>query len=141
MSDEKAEIKMLTLEEANAALPQIKAILKSLRNLRDRVLRIQAQIEIEEMTGTGSDGRLSPNAQNAITLQMDEFQVHTHQFENLLEELFEMGAHLKDLSTGLIDFYSLRGREVVFLCWKESEPKVEHWHTIDGGFQSRQPLD
>jgi hypothetical protein len=141
VSDEKAEIKMLTLEEANAALPQIKAILKSLRVLRDRVLRIQAQIEIEEMTGTGSDGRLNPASQNAITLQMDEFQVHTHQFENLLEELFEMGAHLKDLSAGLIDFYSLRGHEVVFLCWKEGEAEVEHWHTIDGGFQSRQPLD
>ena len=57
MSDEKAEIKMLTLIEANAALPKVKIILKSLRDLRDRVLRIQAQIEIEEMTGLGADGR------------------------------------------------------------------------------------
>ncbi|HTA77743.1 MAG TPA: DUF2203 domain-containing protein [bacterium] len=132
---------MLTLEEANALLPQVRSILKSLRDLRDRVLRIQAQIEIEEMTGLGSDGRLTPAAQNAVTVQMDEFQVHTNQFENLLEELFQLGAHLKDLNRGLIDFYSLRDEEVVFLCWIEGESEIQHWHTIEGGFQSRQSLD
>jgi hypothetical protein len=141
VSEEKAEIKMLTLEEANALLPQVRAILKSLRDLRDRVLRIQAQIEIEEMTGVGSDGRLTPAAQNAVTIQMDEFQVHTNQFENLLEELFQLGAHLKDLNRGLIDFYSVRDEKVVFLCWIEGESEIQHWHTIEGGFQSRQSLD
>jgi hypothetical protein len=141
VSEEKAEIKMLTLEEANAVLPQVRTILKSLRDLRDRVLRIQAQIEIEEMTGLGSDGRLTPAAQNAVTVQMDEFQAHTNQFENLLEELYQLGAHLKDLNRGLIDFYSLRDEEVVFLCWIEEESEIQHWHTIEGGFQSRQSLD
>jgi hypothetical protein len=141
VSEEKAEIKMLTLEEANALLPQVRTILKSLRDLRDRVLRIQAQIEIEEMTGLGSDSRLTPAAQNAVTVQMDEFQIHTNQFENLLEELYQLGAHLKDLNRGLIDFYSLRNEEVVFLCWIEGESEIQHWHTIEGGFQSRQSLD
>lgn len=141
VSDEKAEIKLLTLEEANAALPKVVIVLKSLRELRDKVLRIQAQIEIEEMTGTDSEGRLSQSAQSAVTLLMDEFQAQTHHFEELLEDLFQMGAHLKDLNTGLIDFYSLRNKEVVFLCWKEGEPDIRHWHSLEGGFQSRQPLD
>jgi hypothetical protein len=141
VSDEKAEIKMLTLEEANAALPKVRSILKSLRELRDRVLRIQAQIEIEEMTGLGSDDRLTPAAQTAVNLQMDEFQVQTTQFENLLEDLFQIGAHLKDLNRGLIDFYSLRDGEVVFLCWIEEESEIQHWHTIEGGFQNRRSLD
>jgi len=141
VSDEKAEIKMLTLAEANAALPKVTSILKSLRKLRDRVLRVQAQIEIEEMTGLGSDGRLTPKTQNAITLQMDEFQIQTAQFENLLEDLFLLGAHLKDLNRGLIDFYSLRNQEVVFLCWIEGEAEIQYWHTIEGGFQNRRSLD
>lgn len=141
MSDEKAEIKMMTLEEANAALPQVRKVLKSLREIRDKVLRIQAQIEIEEMTGTDTKGRLSPSAQKAVTLQMEEFQVQTHRFEELLESLFQLGAHLKDLNQGLIDFYSLRGQEIVFLCWKEGESEITYWHSLEGGFQSRQPLD
>ncbi len=141
MSDEKAEIKMMTLEEANAALPQVRKVLKSLREIRDKVLRVQAQIEIEEMTGTDTEGRLSPSAQKAVALQMEEFQVQTHRFEELLEGLFQLGAHLKDLNQGLIDFYSLRGQEIVFLCWKEGESEITHWHSLEGGFQSRQPLD
>src|SRR6185295_8159655 len=140
MANEKAKIKMLTLEEANALLPQIHLILKSLREQRDTVLRTQAQIEIEEMTGSDSNGLLSPAAQAAITKLMEAFHYQTRQFEERLEELFQLGAHLKDLDSGLIDFYSRRGQEVVFLCWKEGEVEIRHWHSLQGGFQNRRPL-
>jgi hypothetical protein len=140
MANEKAKIKMLTPEEANALLPQIHLILKSLRAQRDVVLRTQAQIEIEEMTGSDSTGKLSAAAQAAITKLMEAFHYQTRQFEEKLEELFQLGAHLKDLDSGLIDFYSRRGQEVVFLCWKEGEAEIRHWHSLQGGFQNRRPL-
>ena len=132
---------MFTLEEANAILPKVKTILKSLRETRDRVLRIQAQIEIEEMTGMGPDGQLTSKAQTAIALQTDEFQIYTSQFEKLLDKLFRIGAHLKDLEKGLVDFYSLRDKELVFLCWVEGESKIRHWHPIEGGFKNRRLID
>jgi hypothetical protein len=140
MSNEEAKIKMLTVEEANALLPQVQIILKSLRKQRNAILRTQAQIEIEEMTGSNTEGNLSLPAQAAITKQMEAFHFQTRQFEEKLEELFQLGAQLKDLETGLIDFYSRRDGEVVFLCWKEGEAKINHWHSLQGGFQTRQPL-
>jgi len=140
MSPEGAKIKMLTVEEADSLLPQIRLSLKSLRNLRSVILRNQAQIEIEEMTGSDSEGRLSPSAQAALSKLMEGFHFQTRQFEDKLEELIQMGAHLKDLDAGLVDFYSRRGQEIVFLCWKEGESKISHWHTLQGGFQSRKPL-
>jgi hypothetical protein len=140
MPNEKAKIKMLTLEEANALLPKVRLTLKSLREQRSVVLRTQAQIEIEEMTGTNSKEQLSPAAQAAITKLMEAFHYQTRQFEDKLEDLFQLGAHLKDLDTGLVDFYSRRGQEVVFLCWKEGEAEIRHWHSLQGGFQSRKPL-
>jgi len=57
-----------------------------------------------------------------------------------LEKLFHLGAHVKDLDSGLVDFYSHRGSEVVFLCWKEGENEIRHWHSLEGGFRNRQPL-
>ena len=140
MPNEKAKIKMLKLEEANALLPQIRITLKSLRELRSVVLRTQAQIEIEEMTGTDSNGQLSQTAQAAITKLMEAFHYQTRQFEDKLEDLFQLGAHLKDLDTGLVDFYSRRGHEIVFLCWKEGEAEIRHWHSLQSGYQSRKPL-
>lgn len=140
MASEKAKIKMLTREEANSLLPHVRLLLKSLRELRSAVLRIQAQIEIEEMTGSDAQGGLSPAAQAAITKQMEAFHYQTRRFEDRLEELVQMGAHLKDLDAGLVDFYSQRGQEIVFLCWKEGEAEVQHWHSLQGGFQNRKPL-
>lgn len=140
MAHENAKIKMLTLAEANALLPQIRLGLKRLREQRAVILRIQAQIEIEEMTGADPEGKLSPAAQAAVNKQMEAFHYQTRQFEEKLEELFQSGAHLKDLDSGLIDFYSRRGQEIVFLCWKEGEAEIKHWHTLQGGFQNRKPI-
>ncbi len=140
MPNEKAKIKMLTPEEANALLPRVRLTLKSLREQRSVVLRTQAQIEIEEMTGTDPNQQLSPAAQAAITKLMEAFHYQTRQFEDKLEDLFQLGAHLKDLDTGLVDFYSRRGQEVVFLCWKEGEAEIRHWHSLQGGYQNRKPL-
>ena len=141
MPNDDIQIKMLTLEEANALLPQIRLTLKSLREMRSAILRTQAQIEIEEMTNTVSEGELSPRGKAAVTKQMEAFHQQTRQFEERLEQLFQSGAHLKDLDGGLVDFYSRRGQEIIFLCWKEGEEEIGHWHSLQGGFPSRKPLD
>ncbi len=141
MPNDDTQIKMLTLEEANALLPQIRLTLKSLREMRSGILRTQAQIEIEEMTNTASEGELTPRGKAAVTKQMEAFHQQTRQFEERLEQLFQSGAHLKDLDKGLVDFYSRRGTEIIFLCWIEGEEEIGHWHTLQGGFPSRKPLD
>jgi hypothetical protein len=140
MAGEKAKIKVLTVQEANALLPQVRLSLNALRELKSTILRIQAQIEIEELTGSEPDGKLGFAAQVAIKHQMESIHVQTQAFEQQLELLFQLGAHLKDLDQGLIDFYGRRGTEVVFLCWKEGDDEVNHWHGLQGGFSSRQPL-
>lgn len=140
MSNDETRIKMLTLEEANALLPQIRLTLRALRELRTVILRTQAQIEIEEMTNTTPEGDLSPLGRAAVTKQMEAFHYQTRQFEEKLAEMLQMGAYLKDLDTGLVDFYSRRGNEIVFLCWKEGEEEILNWHSLQGGFQNRKPL-
>jgi len=140
MSGKEAGIKLMTLEQANALLPDVQKALKSLRGLRDRILKIQAQVEIEELTGANSKGQLSPQAQAALTSLMESLQAQSRQFEKELEKLSDSGALLKDLDSGLIDFYTRRGPEVVFLCWKEGESEITHWHSLEGGFRNRKAL-
>ena len=140
MAPEGAKIKMVTVEEANSLLPQVRLTLRALREKRSVVLRTQAQIEIEEMTGSDANGKLSGAAQAAISKLMEAFHYQTRQFEEKLDELFQTGAHLKDLDLGLVDFYHRRGNEVVLLCWKEGEDEIGHWHGLQGGYSTRQPL-
>ena len=141
MAGEKAKMKLVTLQEANALLPQVRLSLRSLRDLKAVILRGQAQIEIEEMTGTDASQKLTPAAQAAITQWMETFHLQTRQFEDQLEKLSQLGAHLKDLDVGLVDFYSLRGREIVFLCWREEEVEITHWHSLQGGYPTRKPIN
>lgn len=141
MPNDETKIKMLTLQEANALLPQVRLTLRSLRELRTTILRTQAQIEIEEMTNTTSQGDLSPTGRVAVTKQMEAFHYQTRRFEEKLAEMLQMGACLKDLESGLVDFYSRRGNEIVFLCWKEEEDEIRNWHSLQGGYQNRRPLD
>jgi hypothetical protein len=41
----------------------------------------------------------------------------------------------------LVDFYSKRDGRDVFLCWKQGEPAVEHWHELEGGFSGRRLVE
>jgi hypothetical protein len=140
MSEDKYPIKLVSVEEANSLLPRIRRALASLRELRQRVLRTEAQIEIEEMTGTSPTHGLSKAAEAAIAGQMAVLQDLSRHFDEMLEELQSQGAFLKDLESGLVDFYSRRGPEIVFLCWREEEKEVGHWHPLEGGFRNRQSL-
>ncbi len=50
------------------------------------------------------------------------------------------GIDVKDVHTGLIDFYARRGAEVVYLCGRRGEREVGFWHTLQGGFAGRKPV-
>jgi hypothetical protein len=62
-------------------------------------------------------------------------------FRIALEAVNELGAYVKDPEVGLIDFYSWRGEELVFLCWRHGEEDIVSWHAIDEGFAGRQAID
>jgi hypothetical protein len=52
-----------------------------------------------------------------------------------------MGVLVKDLEMGLIDFPAQREGQEILLCWRLDEPRIAWWHTLEGGFGARQPLD
>ena len=51
-----------------------------------------------------------------------------------------IGIQLKGPLEGLIDFPSYRDGELVELCWKLGEDRVEHWHRVGEGFAGRKKL-
>jgi len=57
-----------------------------------------------------------------------------------VQELHAKGVLVKDIDRGLVDFYSLMGDRLVFLCWQVSEAEVSHWHTLEDGFAGRQQI-
>ena len=63
------------------------------------------------------------------------------QVNRLVNHLTSRGCVLKGLEQGLVDFPAMREGREVFLCWKNPEQAVTHWHDLDTGFAGRQKLD
>jgi len=59
----------------------------------------------------------------------------------LINQIREIGVHLKDVDKGLCDFPYMRQGRVVYLCWQLGEESIGYWHDIEAGFASREPLD
>lgn len=80
-------------------------------------------------------GGMGPNGQKVFPSEMEELVIH-------VRELNHRGIELKDLDKGLIDFPALRANgEEVYLCFMLGEKTIDHWHTLEGGFAGRKPID
>lgn len=137
MSSSEQPQKLFTVEQANAALPLVRAITADLVKLSREV------IERRERLAFLSAGR-SANAKDLYTEELaqieEELEKDGHQLQAYVEELRELGVEPKSGPEGLIDFPSLMDGRIVYLCWKLGEPEVLHWHELDAGFRGRQSL-
>jgi hypothetical protein len=132
---EQRQQKLYTVDEARALVETLRPWLLE---MRERRREIAAETEAlrtltAEMRGNGHapevarrEGRIA-DCVEAIGRR--------------LAQIDELGIEVKDLETGLVDFFSLRDGRVVFLCWAVDEPTVAFWHEINDGFRGRQPLD
>lgn len=133
--------KVFTLQEADAALPAVMAFIEQLQGLQRSIINTNG--DLDEAVAKLSAGNGYPI--RSLKEQVQGLTKHQLQlieaFQSALKQLEELGAVLKDLNTGLVDFYSLRSGELICLCWKLGEGRIGYWHTLQEGFGGRQPLE
>ncbi|MDA7979307.1 MAG: DUF2203 domain-containing protein [Pirellulales bacterium] len=129
--------RLFTLEEANATLPLVKAIVADLSNLtRDVVERRQRCVALS----LGRDvNAKDPYTEELVEVER-ELKEDTQRLSELVDELRELGVEPKNASIGLVDFPCELDGRIVLLCWQLGEPSVQFWHKIDGGYEGRQPV-
>jgi len=126
------QIKIFTVEEANALLPSVREIVARIQRSHKLVSRYRDAAkkasEAAERGGGGIDGGVQyATALSALTLALSDLEA--------------LGVQLKDFERGLVDFPSLRDGRVVLLCWQMGEgDELEWWHDVDAGFAGRTPL-
>jgi len=65
----------------------------------------------------------------------------TAKVQEAFQKIEVLGAQVKDLDIGLIDFLArYHGRDVC-LCWKLGEDGIHFWHSLEEGFRGRKPID
>jgi hypothetical protein len=136
-SKPRAGKKYFTVSEANATLPLVRAIVRDIttlaRDLRDRHERLSR-------VGKAEGKAPSDAYQEELRIVQAEFERDQERMQEYEEELKKLGIELKDYFSGLIDFPAWMDGHEVYLCWRDGESEVAHWHELDAGFAGRQKL-
>jgi hypothetical protein len=130
-------MRVFTLEEANAALTELRPIVERMVQHRRDLTAAQArQTElVTRIAGNGGDMVPSDLHDLAETIQREADAI-----SDCAERINQAGAQVKSLEEGLLDFPAKRGEEDVLLCWKLGEDEIRFWHGTDEGFSARKRL-
>ena len=127
--------RLFSLAEANALLPTLIPILS---RLRANVQAIQPAFEQFVALGKQGGGQDAAVRLASLGRRIETLQAAIDQDLWMIDAL---GVELKGLETGLIDFPTMRGGRIVYLCWQLGEGSIAYWHEVDAGFGGRHPLE
>jgi hypothetical protein len=132
-------MKTFTLEEAQSLLPVLESLMK--RAVEGRQSAEEAESGLADLARRIylSGGMMVDAAK--VARQRAEIEAHLERVRECIAEIDSIGVQVKDLEAGLLDFPCRMDDQVVLLCWRMGETTIEHWHTVDSGFQGRQPID
>lgn len=132
-------MKTFTLDEAQSLLPVLESLLKRAQESKQAAEQAEAVITALAQRIYVSGGmRIDVGA---VSKQRAEVESHAQRMRETVAEIDAIGVQVKDLDAGLLDFPCRLDEEIVLLCWRSGETAIEHWHTVEAGFQGRQPVD
>jgi hypothetical protein len=115
-----------TPDEANAALAAMRERLAILDRGLARAHELSATLE---RSATGRE------------VAQAEIDALKAEVRTAMEEIGRHGVEIKGVRPALLDFPALRDGLEVYLCWKEGEDAITHWHPLNTGIRGRCPLE
>ena len=128
-----------TLSEAQRQLPAVERALRDALFQKSEYQKAAEDLErINERIRISGGARVNPGEMLTLRARRDE---SIRSLKRALDTIEELGAMVKDLDIGLIDFLALYHDREVCLCWKLGEDEIRFWHGTEEGFRGRKPID
>lgn len=134
-----AKQKTFTLEEAHTLLPVLSSLLKRSMDGKGVIEEVEKELQDLRHRILLSGGLLVDIP--AVARRRAERDKAFQNIKDTLAEIDSIGVQVKDLDIGLLDFPCAVGDDIVLLCWKYGEEKIEFWHGMEEGFAGRKPID
>src|SRR3989338_5750702 len=133
-------VRTFTIEEANELLPFITESLNKAFVLNERIRSLTNDIE-NLVAIWGKDVLERGHIDNAYYFsKVTERESAYQEMISRINEMQATGCVVKDIETGLVDFYFSNKGQIICLCWKYGEQRISHWHSVDEGFKSRKAI-
>jgi Uncharacterized conserved protein len=131
------EQRYFTAEEANEALLEVRPLTEELVGHRRALVELQERQSAVTARIAGNGGNVEPHELEEVQAQLDE---EVAGIARCVARIHEVGALVKDLDEGLVDFPATRDGRDVLLCWRLGEARSASGHGLDEGFSGRKPL-
>ena len=128
--------KFYSVEDANRALPLVRAIVTDIVAQYHRVEELQQRLALVRRDRRRNEDDLYADELDQTRGELD---VEEDRLRSYVDELRKLGVELKS-EDGLCDFPSMRDGREIYLCWRLGEPKVAHWHELEAGFAGRRRI-
>jgi hypothetical protein len=130
-------MRYFTAEEANEALDDVRPLTEELVEHRRALAVFQERQVALTARIAGNGGNVQPFDLQEVQQRLDE---EVAGIARCVARIHELGALVKDLDEGLVDFPAQRAGEDVLLCWRLGEDEIGFWHGLEEGFSGRKPL-
>jgi hypothetical protein len=130
-------MRYFTAEEANEALEEVRPLTEELVGHRRALAELQERQVALTARIAGNGGNVQPHEMQGVQERLDEALAG---IARCVTRIHDLGALVKDLDQGLVDFPAQRGEENVLLCWRLGEEEIGFWHGLEEGFSGRKPL-
>jgi hypothetical protein len=127
-----------TLEEANAALEELRPVAEEMVARRRELVEAQGRRAALGAQVVTNGGDLTPSD---FAEADDELESAASELARCVERIQAAGVLVKDLDQGLLDFPALREGEEILLCWRVGEDEIRYWHGLEEGFAGRKPVE
>lgn len=134
-----AKQKTFTLEEATTLLPVLQALLRRAMEGKRLIEDVEKEQQDLRHRVLLSGGLLVDVP--VVARRRAERDKATQDIKDAIAEIDSIGVQVKDLDIGLLDFPCAVDGEIVLLCWKYGEEKIQFWHGLEEGFRGRKPID
>lgn len=132
-------MKTFTLDEAQLMLPTIEGLLK--RAMEAKAAAESLEEELQQLARKIFLAGGTMVKVGEVQRQKSALAGLVQRAKDALQEIESIGVQVKDLNIGLLDFPAYLDGEIVLLCWKLGEEKIEYWHDLESGFRGRQPVN
>ncbi|HYM52560.1 MAG TPA: DUF2203 domain-containing protein [Candidatus Dormibacteraeota bacterium] len=122
-----------TIDEANALVPEVRAVLLQLAVEQRRLDAAHADMHRRLDSNGGPEAAADATRSEAEVAGIGEGM------RILIAHLEELGVQLRDTDMGLVDFPGERDGQPVWLCWRLADAAVAYWHGTDEGYATRRP--
>ena len=130
-----------TVGEVEALIPTLERIFIHMLQIRAGLRGIETQLERANVRMSREELLESDDGPPEVRRAKAVFRGFYEALSDEIERVRDLGGEVKDVESGLVDFPGLRRSEEILLCWRLGEKKVGFWHSVEGGFASRHPID